>query len=83
VILCVLTLRAADVARPILVIAALCPFAVAGLQLKFIGFIPPTGLLLVLGTLTWASAALWPPRSGGKRAGAPGGPSVQGGRNGE
>lgn len=42
-ILGVLTLRPADVARPILVIAALCPLAVAGLQMKFIGFIPPTG----------------------------------------
>ncbi len=62
-ILGVLTLRPADVARPILVIAALCPFAVAGLQIRFIGFIPPTGLLITLGILTWAGAAVWPRRS--------------------
>lgn len=62
-------LRPADVGRPILVIAALCPLAAAGLQLKFIGFIPPTGLLMALGVLTWASAAMWSPRSGVTRAG--------------
>jgi len=62
-ILGVLTLRPADVARPILVIAALCPLAAAGLQMKFIGFIPPTGLLIALGVLAWASAAMRPPRS--------------------
>ena len=56
----VLALRPRDVARPILVIAALCPFAAAGLQLKFIGFVPPTGLLIGLGVLTWSSAAVWP-----------------------
>ena len=65
----ILALRPADVGRPILVIAALCPLAAAGLQLKFIGFIPPTGLLIALGVLTWASAAMWSPRSGVTRTG--------------
>ena len=58
----VLALRPSDVARPILVIVALCPLCAAGLQLKFIGFVPPTGFLLALGILTCAAAAAWPPR---------------------
>ena len=66
----VLVLRPADVARPILMIAALCPLAAAGLQVRFIGFVPPTALLVVLGVLTLASAATWPPRSVGPGVGA-------------
>lgn len=55
----VLALRPRDVARPILVIAALCPLAAAGLQLRSIGFVPPTGILIAVGLLAWASAAVW------------------------
>ena len=60
----VLVARPRDVARPILVIAALCPFSAAGLQLSFIGFVPPTAILIVLGVVTWAGAVVW---SGGVR----------------
>ncbi len=63
-------IRPADVARPILMIAALCPLAAAGLQVGFIGFVPPTALLIALGVLTLACAATWPPRSVVPRAGA-------------
>jgi len=59
----VVALRPRDVARPILVIAALCPLSAAGLQLRFIGFVPPTGILLFLGILTCLGAAAWPGRS--------------------
>lgn len=60
----VLVARPRDVARPILAIAALCPFSAAGLQLAFIGFVPPTAILIVLGVVTWAGAVVW---SGGVR----------------
>ena len=60
----ILAIRPAQVARPILVVAALCPFGAAGLQLQYIGFVPPTAILIALGVLTWAGAAVWPGRSG-------------------
>lgn len=56
----ILAWRPRDVARPILAITALFPLSAAGLQLRFIGFVPPTGILIALGALTWASAAVWP-----------------------
>jgi len=59
----VLAIRPTDVARPVLTIAACCPLVAAGLQLRFIGFVPPTALLLALGVLTFVSAAVWPPRA--------------------
>ncbi len=62
-ILAVLVLRPGDAARPVLVIAALCPLAAAGLQLWLIGFVPPTALLIAVGTLTLASGITWPPPS--------------------
>jgi hypothetical protein len=55
----VLAVRAPQGARPILVVIALCPFAAAALQLRFIGFIPPTALLIGLGVLSWVDAAVW------------------------
>ena len=67
-ILGVLALRPAEVARPILVIAALCPLAAAGLQVRFIGFVPPTALLLSVGVLTLLSAVAWPPLYADKAA---------------
>jgi hypothetical protein len=60
----VLASRKNDVARAILVIAAVCPLAAAGLQIRFIGFIPPTALLIGLGVLAVAAAAAWPPGAG-------------------
>jgi len=62
----VLTVRQSDVARPILVIAAACPLAAAGLQIRFIGFIPPTALLIGLGALALVGAATWPPGAGSR-----------------
>jgi hypothetical protein len=64
-----LALRPSEVARPILTIAALCPIIAAGLQLWFIGFVPPTALLIALGVLTLLSAASWP-RPGAVTAGS-------------
>jgi hypothetical protein len=70
----ILAWRPRDVARPILAIAGLCPLSAAGLQLRFIGFVPPTGILLVLGVLTWTTAAVWPGHFNSTRtAPAPGG----------
>lgn len=46
--------------RLILVIAALCPIGAAGLQLKFLGFIPPTALLLGTGGLALLAAGVLP-----------------------
>ena len=63
-ILAAVVLRPGDAARPVLVIAALCPLAAAGLQLWFIGFVPPTALLLALGALTLISGIAWPPHRG-------------------
>jgi hypothetical protein len=39
-------------------LAALSPLAIAGLQATFLGFIPPTAMLLVLGVLTLSAAAI-------------------------
>jgi hypothetical protein len=41
----------------ILVIAAICPLAAAGLQIRFLGFIGPTAILLGVGILTLVAAA--------------------------
>jgi hypothetical protein len=60
----VLAFRKNDLARPILLIAAACPLAAAGLQIRFIGFIPPTALLIGLGALAVVAAATWPPGAG-------------------
>ena len=38
--------------------AALCPLAVALLQMAFLGFLPPTAMLLALGALTLGAAVL-------------------------
>lgn len=59
-ILAVVALRPSRTARPIILIAALCPLSAAALQLCFVGFIPPTGVLLGVGVLTLVSAAAWP-----------------------
>lgn len=62
-ILVVVAGRPGPAARPVLAVAALCPLAAAGLQLWLIGFVPPTALLLAVGTLTLIGAMAWPPSS--------------------
>lgn len=42
----------------ILVIASLQPLGAASLQLRYIGFVPPTAILLALAAVTLAAAAL-------------------------
>jgi hypothetical protein len=59
IIVGILALRPRDIARPILLVAGLCPLSVAGLcplsvaglQLAYIGYIPPTGILIALGAV--------------------------------
>lgn len=53
-----LAIRPGPGARLILGVAALCPLGAAGLQLRFIGFITPTAILLTLGFMTLTAAAL-------------------------
>jgi len=56
----VLALRPSGGRRSLLAIAALCPLSAAALQLRFIGFIPPTGILLAVAGLTLLGAAVSP-----------------------
>ncbi len=49
-------------ARPILAFAALCPLGAAALQIRFIGFVAPTAVLLALGAITALAAAIGPDR---------------------
>jgi len=49
-------------ARYVVVIAGLCPLGAAVLQLIYLGFIPPTALLLAIAALSFVSAALMPGR---------------------
>jgi hypothetical protein len=59
-IVLVVAFRPTAPGRLILVIAAFCPFGAAGLQLWFLGFIPPTAILLAVGGLTLVAAAALP-----------------------
>ena len=54
----VLASRPSPIGRPVLTLAALCPLVVAAMQLLSIGFVPPTALLIGVGVLTLASAAM-------------------------
>lgn len=56
-----LVLRPSRASRLGIAIATLCPLAAAGLQVKFLGFIAPTAMLLGLAALTLVSAALLAP----------------------
>ena len=60
----VVALRPGNAARLILVIAAICPVGAAGLQIWFLGFIAPTGILLGVGGLTLIASAALPPDAG-------------------
>ncbi len=42
----------------ILTLAALSPISMAGLQIAYLGFIPPTAILLTLGAITLLAAGL-------------------------
>ena len=45
------------VAAAVIALAAVSPLAVAAMQVAFLGFVPPTAILLALGALTlWAAA---------------------------
>jgi len=46
--------------RLVLACAALCPLGAAVLQMRFVGFIPPTAILLAVTALTLAAAAVRP-----------------------
>jgi hypothetical protein len=59
-IVAVVALRPRGPARIILAVAAICPFAAAGLQLRFIGFIPPTAILIGVGVMTLVAAIILP-----------------------
>jgi len=59
-IVAVLALRPGGPARIILAVAAICPFAAAGLQIRFIGFVPPTAILLGVGVVTLVAAIILP-----------------------
>jgi hypothetical protein len=50
--------RPSAAGRLVLAVAALTPLGAAGLQMRFLGFIPPTGLLIALGSITLTAATL-------------------------
>ncbi len=56
----VVAFRPTTSGRLILVIAAVSPLGAAGLQLWFLGFIPPTGILLGVGGLALLAAGVLP-----------------------
>ena len=59
-IVAVVAFRPEGPARSILSVAALSPFAAAGLQIRFFGFILPTAILIVVGVLTLICAIVLP-----------------------
>jgi hypothetical protein len=69
-ILAVLAVRPCAIARPLLVVASLCPIGAAMLQLRFLGFVPPTGILFGVGALTLVAAAVTPPSRADRRGSA-------------
>ncbi len=60
VIVAVVALRPSGPTRIILAIAAICPLVAAGLQIRFVGFIPPTAILLGVGVVTLIGAMFLP-----------------------
>ncbi len=59
-IVAVVALRPGGPARIILTVAAICPLAAAGLQIRFVGFIPPTAILIGVCVVTLIGAMLLP-----------------------
>jgi hypothetical protein len=60
-IVALVAFRPGGPARIILTVAAICPLAAAGLQIRFIGFIPPTAILIGVGIVTLIGASVLPP----------------------
>jgi cell division protein FtsW (lipid II flippase) len=59
-ILGVVAFRPARSTRLVVAVAALCPLCVAALQIRYIGFIVPTAILLGLSALTLIAASVIP-----------------------
>jgi hypothetical protein len=59
----IIAFRPSSSGRLILVVVALGPISAAGLQIRFLGFVPPTAILLGIGALTLVAAGVLP-RSG-------------------
>lgn len=59
-IMAIIAFRPRMFIRSVLVVAALCPLSAAALQLWFLGFIPPTAILLSVGGLTIIAAGVLP-----------------------
>ncbi len=59
-IVAVVAFRPEGPARSILPVVAICPFAAAGLQIRFVGFILPTAILSGVGALTLVCAIVLP-----------------------
>ena len=59
-IVAVVALRPGGPARIILAVAVICPLAAAGLQIRFLGFIPPTAILIGVGVVTLIGAMVLP-----------------------
>lgn len=61
-VIVVAALRRGGPARAVIAVAALCPLGAAVLQLRYIGFIPPTAMLLTIGTMALVAALVTPGR---------------------
>ncbi len=60
VVVAIVAFRPGATARTILIAASLIPLATAGLQLRFLGFLPSTAMVLALGLLMLGAAAAQP-----------------------
>lgn len=60
-IVAVIAIRPSTPGRLVLVVAAISPLSAAALQLWFIGFMPPTAILLIVVGLTIIAAGVLPP----------------------
>lgn len=63
-IVAIAAFRPAASSRSILAVASACPLSAAGLQVRYIGFVLPTAILITVGLLTLAGAAVLPPPPG-------------------
>jgi hypothetical protein len=72
-VVAVLAARPGPATRLVLAIVAIAPIAAAGLQVRFVGFIPPTAMLLGVAALTLLGAAILP-AAGSEAAGGWGAP---------
>ena len=58
VVVALVAIRPGPAARLILGVAAACPLGAAGLQIRFIGFVTPTAILLAVGFVTLTAAVI-------------------------